>query len=148
MPILIMFGLFLVALVWGAYRSEWNTTFWKDSDTAFICVAGVLAVLACALYISFSLTSVGVYADLQVYDEKVILYQDAIEQTKDAVVKLDGKLTVVSLENKEHSQVTANRILEARDYGIEMAKSRKYYKLCWGNWFLKMWIAKPPAGLL
>ncbi len=148
MVILFGLGLFLVALIWGLYRAAWGKCAWEEIDRAFVVVAAVLLVAILIAYPAGYFTSIIRYADFQAYGKITALYADTIEQTKAAVVKLDGKLTLVSLENRDHSSVVSARIREARDYEIKITKNRTFYKFCLDRWFLRLWIAKPPEGLL
>lgn len=125
-----------------------------------VLVPGVIVALVFLFGgLACTMRSIAFYAKLEAYAEVKQLYAETIMSTADAVVRLDKTpLDVqqiaalidvgISVENLQHSTLTANRISEARNYNRRMIEKRLYYRRIYRNWFLRLFIAKPPQVVL
>lgn len=118
----------------------------------------VIAALLLGVGAGTHIQSLYRFADIEAFSAVSKEYADAIDKTADAVVRLDdGEIGVaeiaamvdvgISVENLKHSSMTAERIREARNYRRYIIETRHYYRMVTQNWFLKMFIAKPPKSL-
>jgi predicted cation transporter len=153
-------GIVLLVLMVGLtiYANVKKTRYLAESVCMGL-VAGVVAALLCILVgIGCYMQSLNVYAAIEAFADVKELYQTSITSTADAVVQLENtpleieQLAAlvdigVSVENLQHSTLTASRIKEARDYQRMILETRYYYRRVTANWFLRMFVAKPPKSL-
>lgn len=153
---LVLLVIMIVVIVYANVTKEG----YINDDVVVGLVVGVIVALAFLITgITCILHSLDYYAQAEAYAEVKQLYTATINSTADAVVRLDKTpLDVqqiaalvdvgVSVENLQHSTLTANRIAEARNYNRRMIENRLYYRRIYRHWFLRLFIAKPPASVL
>lgn len=108
------------------------------------------AVVVLALYMLTFSYSVSTNAELRAFAaQNHQVYVEVVELTK--VMETGGpsasNITLVNGKSWEEVKIAADRLKEARDSVVE------YNSLLWSkreyasHWFLRMWIAEPPAEL-
>ncbi len=153
-------GLVLLGIMIGSivYANLTKDGMLSDGICAVLIIGTFVAIILSALGIGYNIKSLYIYAKIEAFEDVKQMYQDSITSTADAVVRLDKQALGVeqiaalvdigiSVENLKHSSLTASRIKEARDYQRRIMETKYYYRRVASNWFLCMFVAKPPKSL-
>lgn len=154
------FIFFLMAVIFTvlAYGEE---SVLQDISTALAItfwIIGATCLITWAMAYPWSLSS---YGELLAYKDVLPKYQEAVEKTTEAVVKLGGKEPAldakalstlvelgVSVENLSQStNILSKRIMEQRDYIKDYQETLSRYRVWSSRWFTRAFIARLPKEL-
>lgn len=139
----VLIGVFLVGFIYFAFFEKF-----EDSGPAVLSL--VLAVVFFLIYMITFSVSVSNNAELRAFAEQNRqVYAEVAELTRVMVAGNQSSQSVGLVDGKSWEQVkiAGDRLKELRDsiaqYNRELRSKREYAS----HWYLRMWIAEPPAEL-